>query len=170
MTMRLSSIAISFVLAGAPMSAGATGGMAAQSVRAVVTASEAAWKQSKLDQIAQYNTPDCIIHATVPKLDGTSQAETKTCQQAIDGTRRNLAAFAASGTTYAYDSSAPAITVAGGKATARFRVSISMVKADKSLVVVMDQIETLRQFDGKSRIAAVDIKTISVTVDGQRKF
>lgn len=170
MTMRLSAIVICFVLVGAPVSAGATGGMAQQPVRAVVTASEAAWKQSKLDQIAQYNTPDCVIHATVPKPDGTSQSENKTCQQAIDGTRRNLAAFAASGTTYAYDSSAPAIAIQGGKATARFRVSISMVQADKSLVVVMDQIETLRQLDGKVQIAAVDIKTVSITVDGQRKF
>ena len=168
--MRLSAIAISFVLVCAPVSVGAIAGMARQSVRAVVRASEAAWKQSKLDQIAQYNAPDCVIHATVPKPDGTFRAEKKTCQEAIDGTRRNLAAFAASGTTYAYDSSSPVIRVEDGKTTARFRVSISIARADKSLVVVMDQIETLRQVDGKSRIAAVDIKTISLTVDGQRKF
>ena len=144
--------------------------MTEQSVRAVVEASETAWKQSNLDQIAQYNAPNCIINSTAPQPDGTINNVTKTCQQAIDRTRNNLAQMKKSGVTYRYESTAPRIAVLGGKATARFSATISLSNAKTSLVTESDQVETLQLVKGKMRIAVVDVKTTSITVDGQRKF
>ncbi len=144
--------------------------MTEESVRAVVEASETAWKQSNLDQIAQYNAPNCIINSTAPQPDGTINNVTKSCLQTIDLMRTNLAQMKKNGVTYKYDSTAPKIAVLGGKATARFSATISLSNAKMSLVTVSDQVETLQLIKGKMRIAAVDAKTTSITVDGQRKF
>ena len=169
--MRPSSTAAIVVLVAASAAlSGCSTSLNEKSARAVVEATEAAWKQANIDEVEKYISSDCKIHESGPSSNGGTESRDITCQQSLQDMRKFVASANASGATREYQSTTPTITIEGDKAIAHLRATETLSKGDKNLESVSEQVETLQLRDGKVLITTIDVHAVSATANGQRIF
>jgi hypothetical protein len=137
---------------------------------AVVDKVEIASRDANWAGIKYYVSPDCVIHDTAPKQDGTMETTSKGCSDAVDEEARVLSAAAYQGATHQYSYQIQVVVIEGPKAVAHLSTSETISNRGHSLKTASDQVETLQMRDSKLLITAIDEKVTSLQVDGREIF
>ena len=129
---------------------------------AVVNASEAAAKQHDHGKVGTFMSGDCIVSMGTPGGSGAAKQKSgkQYVQDELDAEQN--------ATDHVYQSSAPQISLADGKAIARLRVTETFTEQGHHVEGIADEVETLELRDGHVLITRIDVTPVSMTIDGTR--
>ena len=167
--MRTVVIALVFSVAAAAATAHADG-LTGHAARAVVQASEDAWKRMDFDKAAALHSDDCAVTDASPGSDGKLVTSTTKCREMFDTGRRSFSELRAKGGEIHYGSTITAVRLQGDKAVVSLHAIVTMGLNGKTMRMESDQVETVQSRSGKLLITASDSKTTSEIVDGRRVY
>jgi len=155
-------------LFGTALAACASGGVLAGNTLttadalAVVNASEAAAKQHDHGKVGSFMSGDCVVSMGAASGGGAAKQKSgkQYVQDELDAEQH--------ATDHVYQSSAPQISLDGGKAIARLRVTETFTEQGHHVEGVADEVETLELRDGHVLITRIDVTPVSMTIDGTR--
>jgi hypothetical protein len=163
------AIAMVFLLTAAAASAH-VGGVNGHSARAVVQASEDAWKRMDFDKTEALHSDDCTVTDSSPGTDGKLVTKTGKCREMFDTGRKSLSDLKAKGGEIHYDSTVNTVRVQGDKAVVSLHAIVTMIMNGKTMRIESDQDETVQLRGGKLLITTSVSKTTSEIVDGRRIY
>jgi len=144
--------------------------LTSDSARAVVQASEDAWKRMDLDASQELHSADCMATDDEPDADGKLVTTTSNCSGTFVTGRKSLREMQAIGGQIHYDSTIKTARLQGDRAIVSLHAVVTMSGNGTARRVEYDQDETVQSRGGKLLITATQSKTTREVVDGKRVY
>jgi len=137
-----------------------------QQAEAAVKAMETAAAAHDANTVVKYMAPKCVLLTNWPKPGGDTRQERET----VDEYLNHSLDYAKRATDMDYSSTAPAITIEGDTAVARYQVTDKATLDGKRYEAVADEVATLELVDGKVLVTKAVSTVTHFTIDGKRAF
>jgi len=132
----------------------------------VVKAMEAAARAHDPHTVIKYMAPNCVLLTNWPKPGGDTRQERETVAEYLN----HSLDYNKKATELDYSASAPAITIEGDTAVARYRITDKSTLDGKRYEAVADEVATLELVDGKVLVTKTEAIVTNFTIDGKRAF
>ena len=133
---------------------------------AVIKAMEAAARAHDAHGVVKYMAPNCVLLTNWPKPGGDTRQERET----VDEYLNHSLDYAKRASDMDYSSTAPAVTIEGDTAVARYQVTDKATLDGKRYEATADEVSTLELVDGKVLVTKAESTVTQFTIDGKRAF